>query len=86
MRRGELALNLMFLSPAIVGILLACLFRPPLNIGLVCACYAVGLAYLLRAKVSRQRRAFWTGCVFLAIGVFLNLIVLAILSRTGGTT
>jgi len=57
---------------------------PVVNVGLVCACYAVGLASLLRAKVSQQRRAYWTGCTFLAIGVFFNLIVLAILARTGG--
>ena len=59
MRKAELAINLALLSPIIVGILLGCLFSTPLNIGLVCLCYAIGLAALVRAKWSLFRRGVW---------------------------
>ncbi len=98
MRKAELAVNLFLMGPCLVGILLVCLLSTPLNVGLVCLCYALGLAPLVRAKMSlfrrgvwisfgpsrlspELRRAYWTGYAFIAIGVFLNLVVLAILAR-----
>ncbi len=98
MRKFELAANLVFLSPILVGILLVCLFSTPLNIGVVCLCYAIGFAAIVRAKLPlfrrnvwvsygttrlspELRRAYWTGYAFIVIGVFLNLVVLAILAR-----
>ena len=98
MRKFELAVNLVFFSPILVGILLVCLFSTPLNMGVVCLCYAIGLAALVRAKLPlfrrnvwvsfgpsslspELRRAYWTGYAFIVIGAFLNLVVLAILTR-----
>ncbi len=59
MRKLEFAVNLVFLSPMLVGILLVCLFSTPLNIGVVCLCYAIGLAALVRAKLPLFRHNVW---------------------------
>lgn len=98
MRRGELAVNLILLSPVLIAIFLVCLLLTPLNIGIVCLCYAFGVATLVKAKWSlfrrgvwitlgpsrlppERRRAYWIGYAFIAVGVLLNLIVIAILAR-----
>lgn len=59
MRRAELAANLIFLSPILAGILIACLLATPLNIFAALVCYAIGLASLIHAKLSLFRQSVW---------------------------
>jgi hypothetical protein len=59
MRKAELAANLIFLSPFLAGILIACLLTTPLNIFAALACYALGLTSLIHAKLSLFRQGVW---------------------------
>lgn len=59
MRRAELAINLVFLSPILAGILITCLLATPLNIFVALGCYTFGLLSLVQAKLSMFRQGAW---------------------------
>jgi hypothetical protein len=59
MRRAELAANVIFLSPILAGMLIACLLATPLNILAALTCYAMGLTFLIHAKLSLFRKGVW---------------------------
>jgi hypothetical protein len=59
MRKLELAANLVFLSPFILGLVGACLFFTPLNIIVACISYLIGLHWLVQAKMSLFRQGIW---------------------------
>lgn len=56
MRRVELAANLIFLSPILAAILMACVLATPLNIFVALGCYTLGLLSLVQAKLSLFRQ------------------------------
>lgn len=63
MRKLEFAVNLLFLLPAFAAlaivVMCACLSTHPLNIILICGCYAAGIGSLLWAKLSLFRQGIW---------------------------
>ena len=63
MRKLEFAANLVFLLPVLVTLAIvvvcACLLTHPLNILLICGCYAAGVGSLLYAKLSLFRQGIW---------------------------